>query len=57
MPRADPIFRSAHSVTHSLDFGWPGFGHAPLSAAQGEAGTLAFRKRIHTELQLTKGVT
>jgi hypothetical protein len=57
MRRATPILGSAHSVTHTLDFRWPGFGHAPLSAAQEEAGTLAFRKRIHTELQLTKGVT
>jgi hypothetical protein len=42
MRRATPILGSAHSVTHTLDFRWPGFGHAPLSAAQGEAGTLAF---------------
>jgi hypothetical protein len=42
MRRATPILRSAHSVTHTPDFRWPGFGHAPLRADQGEAGTLAF---------------
>jgi hypothetical protein len=56
MRRATPILRSAHSVTHTLDFRWPGFGHAPLSAPKGKPA-LFLRKRIHTELQITKGVT
>ena len=47
MRQATPILGSAHSVTHTLIFRWPGFGHAPLGAAQGEAGTLAFENVIH----------